>query len=393
MLQVPVHGRGDALVEAVFRLPAQLALELGRVDGVAAVVAGAVGHVGDLAAARLSVSARTALVQQRADRPHHLDVLLLRVAADVVGLTDRALGQHGADRLAVVGHEQPVAHLFTVAIDRQRLAGQGLGDHQRDEFFREVVRAVVVGTVGGQHRQPVGVVEGADQVVGGGLGGRVRGIGRVRRGLGEQPGFAQAAVDLVGGHVQEAERVPGRAFQPLPVVAHRLQQGQGADHVGLHEGRRAVDRTVHVAFGGEIHHSIGAMFGQQPRHQGAVADIAMHEHMLRVALQRGQGVAVAGIGQRVEVDHALAARHGLQHEIASDEAGAAGHEPGCQVGYSCPLEGGSAEPPRIPAPPFPKLTGRRWPAAPPIPDRMEPMHGLESRVNSNPALPAAPHIS
>src|SRR5690606_14860244 len=67
--------------------------------------------------------------------------------------------------------------------------------------------------------------------------------------------------------------------------------------------------------------------GEQPRDQGAVADVAMHEHVVRVTLQRGQGVEVAGVGQRIEVDHLDAARHGLQNEVAANETGPAGHEP------------------------------------------------------------------
>ena len=86
-----------------------------------------------------------------------------------------------------------------------------------------------------------------------------------------------------------------------------------------------------MALGGEIHHGIGPVLGQQPRHQGAIADIAVHEHVVRVAVQRGQGVQVASVSQGIQVDHPDSARDGLQHEITTDEAGAAGHEPGCQA--------------------------------------------------------------
>jgi len=51
-----------------------------------------------------------------------------------------------------------------VAVDRQRLALQGVEDHQRDELLGELVRPVVVRTVGHQHGQPVGVVAGQYEV-------------------------------------------------------------------------------------------------------------------------------------------------------------------------------------------------------------------------------------
>ncbi|MNG35943.1 hypothetical protein D3C84_1228180 [compost metagenome] len=51
---------------------------------------------------------------------------------------------------------EPVAYLIALAIDRQRFAFQGVKNDQRNKFFREVVRAVIVRAVGNQRRQPVG---------------------------------------------------------------------------------------------------------------------------------------------------------------------------------------------------------------------------------------------
>src|SRR5262245_38435476 len=44
IVEVPAHGAGEPAPEAVRGLPAELALDLGCVDRVAAVVAGPVGH-------------------------------------------------------------------------------------------------------------------------------------------------------------------------------------------------------------------------------------------------------------------------------------------------------------------------------------------------------------
>ena len=46
-----------------------------------------------------------------------------------------------------------------------------------------------------------------------------------------------------------------------------------------------------------------------------------------VAVQRRERVAVAGIGQRIEIDDADAAIDCVEHEVASDETGAAGDQP------------------------------------------------------------------
>jgi hypothetical protein len=103
-------------------------MQLGRVDGVAAVVARTILDVSDQRFARAAVGQRTGLVEQRADRFHHHDVLTLGVAADVVGLAHAPGFKYTPDRGAVVAHIQPVAHVEAVAIDRQRLASERLGD-------------------------------------------------------------------------------------------------------------------------------------------------------------------------------------------------------------------------------------------------------------------------
>jgi hypothetical protein len=48
VVQVPLHGLADAGLEGFGRFPAEFTLYLARIDGVAPVVAGAVGHIGDL---------------------------------------------------------------------------------------------------------------------------------------------------------------------------------------------------------------------------------------------------------------------------------------------------------------------------------------------------------
>ncbi len=68
----------------------------------------------------------------------------LVAATDIVGLTRAAVLQHQPDRFAVVVHVQPVPHLLPVPVDRQRFAAQGIQDHQRDQFFRELVWTIII---------------------------------------------------------------------------------------------------------------------------------------------------------------------------------------------------------------------------------------------------------
>ena len=60
---------------------------------------------------------------------------------------------------------QPVANIAAVTVHRQGPAAQDIGKTQRDQLFREVVRAVIIRAIAGAHLQTVGVMVGAHQVI------------------------------------------------------------------------------------------------------------------------------------------------------------------------------------------------------------------------------------
>lgn len=84
---------------------------------------------------------------------------------DVVGVPDSSLVEDEVDGSGVVFHVEPVADVESLPIDRQRLAAPYVVDEQRDEFFRKLVRTIVVRAVGHYCRKSVGVVECPDKVV------------------------------------------------------------------------------------------------------------------------------------------------------------------------------------------------------------------------------------
>ncbi|MNN84410.1 hypothetical protein D3C81_2015660 [compost metagenome] len=53
-------------------------------------------------------------------------------AAYVIGFAKPAPRQHLADRRAVVAHVEPVSDILAIAIYRQSLARQSIGDYQRN---------------------------------------------------------------------------------------------------------------------------------------------------------------------------------------------------------------------------------------------------------------------
>jgi len=125
--------------------------------------------------------------------------------------------------------------------------------------------------------------------------------------------------------VQEAEGGFVGFGQAAPVCAHGFEQAEGADDVGLDEVFGAVDGAVHMTFSREVQHGAGAVLGQQGIDQGAVAQVALHEVVARVALQAGEVFQIACVGEFVEVDHGLVRLcQPVEHEVGANEAGAAG---------------------------------------------------------------------
>ena len=287
------------------RPPAQLALELGAVDGVAAVVAGAVGDPVEV----LGVAPH-GLEDHAQDR----DVVLLPVGADEVGLPRAALGEDVPDGRGVVLGVDPVAHVLALPVELGAHAVDYVGDLARDELLHVLVGAVVVGAVGDRGAQAVGAGPCAHEHVGAGLGRAVRRGGLIGRLLGELGGVVerQVAVDLVGGDVVVADAV----------LADGLQQAEGALHVGAQERLRVGDGVVVVALGGVVHD--GVVAGDQPIQQLGVADVA-HDELDPILGQPRDVLGVAGVGQLVQdgdVDVGVVVDH-VVHEVAADEAAAA----------------------------------------------------------------------
>ena len=316
---VPVDGLLEPLGEVgVPGPPAELAAELGRVDGVAAVVAGAVGHpveVVGIPAHRLE------------DHAEDADVVPLPVGADEVGLPRLSLREDVPNGGAVVLSVDPVAHVPTGAVEFGPDAVDDVRDLPGDELLHVLVGAVVVRAVGDRRPEAVGAGPGAHEHVGRRLGARVGARGVVGGLLGEACRVVEreVAVDLVGGDVVVADAV----------LADGLEEPERALHVGAQERLRVRDGVVVVALGGVV--DDGVVDGDELVEQPSVADVA-HDELDAVGGQPRDVLAVAGVGQHVEdrdvyvgvvLDH-------VAHEVAADEATATGNKN--IIKFSCTIQ-------------------------------------------------------
>ena len=281
IFEIPAHRLLDALLELEAWFPAQFLLELGRVDGVAQVVTGTVGHIGDQAQ-RLALGITQQAIHRPDDHFDQVDVLPLVEAANVVGVSYLALVEDQVDRPGMILHIEPVAHVLALAIDRQRLALADVVDEQWDQLFRELVRTVVVRAVGHDGRQAVGVVEGSHEMVAARLRCRIGAMrvilrclveeflsigqmvlaGRGGRGEGRLDPFGMAqlegAIHLVGRDVIETLALIFLR-QRFPIEFRRLQQAQRTHHVGTGEGEGILDGAVHMALGRQMDNAVHLM--------------------------------------------------------------------------------------------------------------------------------------
>lgn len=109
-----------------------------------------------------------------------------------------------------------------------------------------------------------------------------------------------------------------------PIRARRLQQGVGAYYIGVHEGRGAVDGTVDMGLGGEVHDGVGPVGLEYAADLHRVADIDLLEMVTGRIRNVGQGFEITGVGQLVEIDDlGLGALYILAYDGRADEAGTA----------------------------------------------------------------------
>ena len=63
-----------------------------------------------------------------------------------IDLTDPSLMDDQVNSLAVILYIEPVTDILTLTVNRKGLVSKTVGDHQRDQFLREMIRSIVIGT-------------------------------------------------------------------------------------------------------------------------------------------------------------------------------------------------------------------------------------------------------
>ena len=207
-------------------------------------------------------------------------------------------------------------------------------DKQRYQFFRELIRAVVVGAVGDNGGHAVCVMICTYKMVAAGLGSRVWrmwlifsvfgkelvAVGRVAFGFGK----LQSAVNLVGGYVVETFAVP----IAVPSNFGGLQQAKSAHHIGFGKSEGVFYAAVHVALGGKVDNAVYIVLLEHFQHFVVVADVGFYKSVVGFVLHIFKVGQIAGVCQFVKVNY-LVIRifvHKQANHMRADETGTASYE-------------------------------------------------------------------
>ncbi|KFY44487.1 hypothetical protein V494_01461, partial [Pseudogymnoascus sp. VKM F-4513 (FW-928)] len=289
---VPLDGDANALLERGLLVPAEVA-QLGAVDGVAAVVEGAVvgvldplvelllGLVGDL-----EVGEELGAEGQVGD---------LVVGTDVVDLADGTLVEDGVKGVGGVTGEQVTAGGGAVTVENDGLAAvQEAGEFRDDLWGRYVVAA------DDDDGELETLLVRVHQHLGGGLGGGV-GVGG-----GEDAGLEEViililnlTVDLIGGDVDEALDAD---------LLGRLEQDVGAVDVGVGETVRVSERQVNVGLGGEVEDGVNVVALKAVHHLGGVGDVALVEGEVPLVIEGAGVVERSTVVELVKGDNVVCLR-------------------------------------------------------------------------------------
>ena len=307
-------------------------------------MAKAVGDVGNQVQV-FAFGAAEQLIDGLDDDLDDVDVLPFVEAADVVSFSNFAVVENHVNRTGVVFDKEPVANVFALAVNRERLLVADVVDEQRNELFGELVRAIVVGAVRDDRRHAVGVVERAHEMVGASLRSRIRGVRRVLRRLVEEIVTVSQMVFRTGRRSRERRRDALRVVhlesavnfirrnviealalvlfrEAFPVELGSLQKAERTHDVRTSKSKRVLDGTVHVAFCSKMDDAIDLFILHELVERVEVADVHLDELVVRLIFDILEVCEIACVCKLVEIDN-LVFRilvHEQAHDMATDKA-------------------------------------------------------------------------
>ena len=203
------------------------------------------------------------------------------MTADIVGFSQPSMFLHHVNSFGMIIHIEPVPHVFSVSVYRKFLSLQSIVDNQGNQLLRELIRPVIVRTVGNVRRKMIGVNISLYQKIGTGLACGIGTVGIIRRRLIEiSPVFFQGTVYLICGNMQKFLSLFKTSVFLLPGCFRAVQKHCCSQHIGLHKHFRISDTAVHMAFCCKMHHPVNVIFLKYSADTFFVTDISFYKSIV-----------------------------------------------------------------------------------------------------------------
>ena len=89
----------------------------------------------------------------------NINILPLVKAADIIRLCHFALMENQIYRTSMILNKQPITHILSFSVNRQRLTMTDIIDKQRNKLLRELIRTIVIGAIRHNRRHAVRIME------------------------------------------------------------------------------------------------------------------------------------------------------------------------------------------------------------------------------------------
>ena len=83
----------------------------------------------------------------------------------IIGIRYFSLMENQIDGTSMIHYIEPITHILPFSVNRKRLAMTDVVDEERYQFFRELIRTVIIGTIGHDGRHTISIVKRPHKMV------------------------------------------------------------------------------------------------------------------------------------------------------------------------------------------------------------------------------------
>ena len=135
---------------------------------------------------RVALGVAKSLIYGLNQQAYEVDIAPLVEASDIISVGYLALVEDKVYGTSMVYDIEPVTHVLSRTVDRKGTTQDNILNEEGDKLLGILVRSVVVGTVGDDRRQTIGIMEGSHEVITRGLTSRIGTMWVILRLLGEE---------------------------------------------------------------------------------------------------------------------------------------------------------------------------------------------------------------